>query len=80
MPLTKAFYGPLFYLWLIDEHFAFLSYTIRTNIYANLWIPGTMAPKSRKSEIWAMQTRLWDEPSNTPIAPEAIGSIEDHGI
>lgn len=45
-----------------------------------MWSSGTMAPKSRKSEIQAMQTQLRNEPSDTPVAPEAIRSLEELGI
>lgn len=36
-----------------------------------------MAPKSKKSEIQALQSQLRDESSDTPIASEASTTIED---
>lgn len=45
-----------------------------------MWSLGTMALKSRKSEIQAMQTQLRNKPSDTLVAPEAIRSLEELGI
>lgn len=45
-----------------------------------MWILGTMAPKSRNSEIQALQTQLRDESLDTLVAPKTSRSIEDFGV
>lgn len=43
-------------------------------------ILGTMAPRPKMGEIQALQTQLQDEPSDTPITPEASRSLEELGV
>lgn len=41
-----------------------------------LLISGTMASRSKKDEIRAMQTQLRDEPSDTEVSPQASRSVK----
>lgn len=41
---------------------------------------GTMAPRPKKDEIWAMKTRLCDEPSDTEAGIHASRSVEELNV
>lgn len=45
-----------------------------------LLISGTMASRSKKDEIRAMQTQLRDEPSDTEVSPQASRSVKQLNV